>query len=666
MNGIEAWVYILALAGLIVYLHLILTSGKQAVLIGIFTAIPLFLSIERTSQFYTFDETYIVPEITGFFQQANLGRWIEVKLRTTLIIQGAVAFVLRTAWPAISDQKLEMIMKGLHWLIGFATLLLVHYVLQRYFLPRERQETFAALFFGGMLLLPITNLGLKVLNADVVSLHLGATAGLLMVAAVKEQRRSLAWWGLPVAYLAAQEKLNLSPLIIPALGVLGFVHTSKGDSWQAAMLTSIRYIMRGLAALIGPGLILALIPAAVRGFNFIETAALMVSSFGPLSGWAWPLFYLLGDIAAAAFSIPPAYMFGLTVVTFGGSIATSIGIWTILRSIPRERVSLQFKVWIGVGLLAIVILGLGMTGHYGVVARLAPAVPIDKNLYQPGAIFNGFTVHYGARTLIGHIAAHTAFISGIFITGLPTAFWLVLAAVGWFAVKGQHQLAPGSGLLIAGGFSSVLVFGCLELPPRITYLNVSLFMVALGTLLALQQRLQDTSLSIHYGSIVLFAVLTLIEIIPFAPVYASFRPLWLTYSKERQHTQRAGYLDALWPGWGEEMMLAGILISQDCPPDGCPETHIYLPYGGEWLAAPETIDTTNIVFSSIGEETIPYTESDYYVLNRVSLAYHFINQPHNIDPVHIIDVRGYEQAWVYRGDQLKAAGFTFQWQNPYQ
>jgi hypothetical protein len=191
-------------------------------------------------------------------------------------------------------------------------------------------------------------------------------------------------------------------------------------------------------------------------------------------------------------------------------------------------------------------------------------------------------------------------------------------------------------------------------------------MVALGTLLALQQRLQDTSLSIHYGLIVLFAVLTLIEIIPFAPVYASFRPLWLTYSKERLHTQRAGYLDALWPGWGEEMMLAGILISQDCPTDGCPETHIYLPYGGEWLAAPETIDTTNIVFSSIGEETIPYTESDYYVLNRVSLAYHFINQPHNIDPVYIIDFRGYEQAWVYRGDQLKAAGFTFHWQNPYQ
>jgi hypothetical protein len=53
-----------------------------------------------------------------------------------------------------------------------------------------------------------------------------------------------------------------------------------------------------------------------------------------------------------------------------------------------------------------------------------------------------------------------------------------------------------------------------------------------------------------------------------------------------------------------------------------------------------------------------YTEHEYFLLNRLGCVQQVPPSfPEKVKPVFTIGFRGYTQAWVFRGDQLRGAGY---------
>jgi hypothetical protein len=48
-----------------------------------------------------------------------------------------------------------------------------------------------------------------------------------------------------------------------------------------------------------------------------------------------------------------------------------------------------------------------------------------------------------------------------------------------------------------------------------------------------------------------------------------------------------------------------------------------------------------------------FTHSDYYIINRISVMAERTTMIDGIEPLFTLSYRGFVQAWIYRGDQLK-------------
>ncbi|MGH2354195.1 MAG: hypothetical protein ACRDJN_21530, partial [Chloroflexota bacterium] len=99
-------------------------------------------------------------------------------------------------------------------------------------------------------------------------------------------------------------------------------------------------------------------------------------------------------------------------------------------------------------------------------------------------------------------------------------------------------------------------------------------------------------------------------------------------------------------------------------PNACPQINLYYGYPGRWL---DNTSGVNVLSMGKGLRTLTpppsefrYTEQDYYVVNRASVLQDYWRFPYRVQPEFVLEFRGYAQAWVFRGDRLRAAGFQFE------
>jgi hypothetical protein len=166
--------------------------------------------------------------------------------------------------------------------------------------------------------------------------------------------------------------------------------------------------------------------------------------------------------------------------------------------------------------------------------------------------------------------------------------------------------------------------------------------------------------------------LIVVEVAPFRPLYAAFRPITVNYPEADAPVP--GHLNFSWTGWGEETILAGKQMDEECRKKGqlagvdCAKIGIWSVYDARWFP------TTGAGLHQSGRgpftgDNWPFTRDDwpaepdtYYVMNRQLFAGGLLATFPSIAPDFVVRYRGFAMAWVFRGDRLKTAGYRFVWQ----
>ncbi len=658
MNNYETVSLCLATLLALLYVRWQFKSWPTAIFLALVSVPPLYLSLERASQFLTTDATAIIKEVL-YLSTSDMGQWLHGAARTTDTSLGLLMAILYHYLPGMTELQGKILLKNLHWLSGFALLLWIHHLLHRHFVSRSNKYLFFFMFIYTAFLLPTNNLALKTFNYDLLSMLFSLLVFLHILVAIKVRKPRYALLGIVIAYLAAQEKLNASPFLILALAVYAYLACMSSSKFNPIKIGW--HLLIGFSVALFTGIISIFIVAIIKHWNVPE--GLWESVIDPFVSWAWVVLIILfsfDDHASLTASGLP-----LLGLSFGIIYPLSILLFFIDRFFT-ERPSLLIKLShqlsrVNIALVIVVFLT-GVYGTYWITAYWAPYSPIEPGNYHPPAAFNGAFWHFGAASLWQHIISFIAYAYTVLVNAIPSVYWLCFIGTLITArILRQKQRAELSiELLLMAGLLVPLVFGLVQIPVANRYLNIGLLLTTIGIALKTTNSLTALSAAKQAAFGVVFATLLLAEVFPFRPLYAPFRPFWSEYDDNT--TPITGKINPSWLGWGEETMLAGQFIEAQCrnadnnTVNGIPCNLItlYVLYWGEWLD--EDTQVTAIPSKEALSSNRSYTPANYYVLNRSIIVQGF-PFPFEAKPTFVISFRGHTQAWVYRFDQLQAAGY---------
>lgn len=660
MNKYEIIFLLLTEMLLLLYLRWQFKSWRNALPLAIVSVAPLYLSLERTSQFLTADAMNIIKEPL-YLASSDLGQWLLGALRTTDTSLGLLMVILRQYMPGMSETQGKIMLKSFHWLSGFTLLLWIHYLLSTNFVSRVNKKLFFVIFIFTAFLLPTNNLSLKIFTYDLLSMLLGILALLHILVAIKERNPRYAIIGIVIAFLAAQEKLSASPILVFALAVYGYLVSIPASKFSIVRL--FWGVLLGFIIAAGTGIGCMLIVAGIR--QWAVPTGFWASITDPFTSWAWVLMLFMFGIRGI--DNLRAYTFLLLGLSFLASGLFAVGLLLISRFFTGRRkllVQAIFHLNRANIVLAVLILLASVVGTYYVDAYWAPYFPITPGNYQSTTTMNGATWHFGATSLWQHIVLFVGYAYTVFVNATPSVYWLclvsILASTRIFYQEPKPD--PGLELLLTAALLMPLAFGLFQVPVGNKFLNIGLFLLAMVISFKITEFFTGFSPAKKIAFGVVFAVLLIGEILPFRPLYAPFRPIWSEY--EDSTMPIVGKLNPSWLGWGEEAMLAGQLIEAQCHGSDnntlngipCNLIRLYVRYQGEWLNE-DTEITVLLHKSLLAQEEFLYPETDYYVLNRLAIAQAVEKFPVEVEPTFVISFRGYITAWVFRFDQLKAAGY---------
>jgi len=621
-----------------------LPASQAALLLAL--GLPAFiLSIREATQLVTTDEVYLLLG-PSYIESSDLKAWNMGFFKTTWIVLVPVLKLIRTLFSP-SEMWLKGLAKGLHWLTGFMTLLPIYWVATQLFVEKKLRPAFFLLFVYGCLLLPTTVAALKVFNYDLLSLNFSVFSWLLLIKAMTEKNGRAsgraAALAVVVAAYGAQEKLSASPFLLMAMSAYIYLgwKRSRHPLWHAPL--------KAFALAAAVFLSTQVMIIFCRSVNPPELT--LVGFFHPLVAWAYPFFVKFTEGAVYQY---PAGLYLLPLIVPAGVAWSGERVWKLTDT---KKVSMIFR-YLSLGCLAVIV-ACGLIGIYGQTTWWTPSDRVPVGLFRPDNSFNGFILHFGAQSALAHRFAYFAYACAHFLGFVPTVLWLGLAAFFSKPVsklfKAPHYLGLQVGLLIA--FLLPILFGATQTPVGGKYLNIPLLIFAMISVLSLTiwiSRLAKNRMRLALGAIVMAIIA---EVLPFGPLYMPFRPIWSQYSDEYNSKPVVGLVNTSWVGWGEESALAGKEVLSRCRAGAdCHDVRIYCNYASDWLFAPPAFQIR--CSAPWAENDYRYTDQDYYVLIRTMIIQGG-NFPSQIKPLFTVSFRGFTEAWIYRGDQLKDLQFQF-------
>ena len=689
MNPAELVTFYWAAFILALYLHWQFKSWRTAIIIAMLCLLPLYLSIERGSQFIGLDET--IREVY-YVDSSGMGNWRAGAFRISDALLGPVMVTMRRAFPALPEVKGLIFLKNLHWLVCLALILWIFHILKQYYLPNSRHALFFCLYMWTALLLPTNAYSMKIVHYEFLTLGLAVIALLYTLSAIETGNKKLALIGLIASILAANQKLSASPLLLVCAAV--FVWFSAGRQ----KINPLRFFWAMLLVLIivgSLGTLLYFSVGLVRGGNFPSTP---LSIFDPLILWAvFILSSMAGNLNNAVDIIShnlftlPGVAIALTVIALlaltlwvAQKVFTNHPEWRLKATNLLSRVNF---------LLVLAVLAVGVSSTYIVQAYWAPFTPILPGYWQSGASFNGVIWHFGAQSQWQHILAFIGYSYAAFVNAVPSILWILYLStviVVWFFCRNS---IPDwrSEVLLFFSLLMPLAFGLGQIPSYNKYYNIGLFLVAIVILLKFSvsiEHLKDWKAMFIGGAC---AALLILEVMPFAPLYAPFRPFWS--NRYVGQPQVFGKLTVpSWMGAQEDTMLAGTELERRCRSSGdytlsgvpCESIVLYSTYYGDWLEPDTRIKTTSLPLWMVFKDDVPpeflsekdFSESAnvYQVINRQTVVQVcplpnpgiYINMCRDglftmpypgVTPEFTITFRGFTEAWVYRLDRLWDAGY---------
>lgn len=658
MNGYELAGLTLAEILLFLYLWRAYRSLRLALLISVLIAAPLWISIERATAFMTADEAGFLPEAMDPLAK-ELPGWNWGALRTTDVLNLGLARLIgvffQPDWIPASQ-----IAKSFHWLLGILGLFQIARIVASGFVAERRRPVGFLLVAYVGLLFPVNVLALKLFNYDLLSLLLGVLAILYLSLALRASDRRAGLLAVALATLAAQEKLSASPILIVSLTFYGYLSVRDRVGRRALPLIGHLAVAFGVAAAISAASTVAV--AALHDWNWSLLRA--ERTLDPLVMWVrpflWPTPLHQPFVERRELFTPLA----LVICAAGGLVLLALD-----RLVAGRQERIGALIYRSRNLLLLGSLAGGVAGTYLVRAYWAPARPIPPGGYQPSAWFNGFATHFEAPNVFAHTALSVVWSYTVFVNALPTVFWIV--ALGLIIYRWRRPAAlkdsPYFDVVAIACLAVPFFFGVFQMPVVNRYFNVMLFALVLAILipsLALLDRLPGRAATALAGAA---GLVLLAEVLPFRPLMAPFRPIWADYGAAYNTVaDEPGRLNPWWTGWGEELGLLGPAIRRDCEARGagaCDRATIGVvvnDLGVRWLEEGQPIEV--IEYQRDLPETV-YTADTYFVVNRLC----FVTQaqcgefPAGVWPEATLDFRGYVQAWVFRGDRLKEAGFHWKW-----
>lgn len=313
------------------------------------------------------------------------------------------------------------------------------------------------------------------------------------------------------------------------------------------------------------------------------------------------------------------------------------------------------------GLAFVVVVGL--IGLSTVMPVFAPMVPLDPAVQTGG--FNGVQLHFGMHSAAMHRLAAIGFAYGVFIAALPTALLLAAAATA-IRLAWRPRSAPFFDLMFAIAVVTPGILALMNTPTFNRYLNVPILWAAIVMVVRIMLVWMPVMQGRRWAWLAwpTLAVAMIVEIAPFRPLYAAFRPITVNYPEP--DAPAPGHLNFSWTGWGEEAMLAGKQIDAACRPRGelagvaCAQIGIWSIYNARWFPL-RAGGVHQRGGSFVMDDAWPSGADTYYVINRQLIAGGLLQTFPDIAPDFVVSYRGFVMAWVFRGDRLKNAGYRFVW-----
>jgi hypothetical protein len=643
MNLPEALCGVLALAAILGFLFASARNLRWS-LLGVLASVPaVFLSLEMMSQFLSVDEILIMDDTLA----QRLVTWRLGGFKVSHVLTQPLAGLLRF----LPQSLLESAVKAAHWLAGFLILIWGYALLSESFAGVKQRIIFFILCMYVLLLSPATVLALKIFNYDLLSLAWGSLAVIYLLLALSQNNVKKSLAAVICATLAAQEKFIASPALVAALLVHPYLVARNYKDGARVFRGILSGVLQGLAAYTLVGLALVFLAAGAQGWRFgrfkpaavFDPLILLLSPFLKKHvGW-WPhILYLL-----------PLLIFFLGA---GAYCALKIGSSKKLTGYlpPLERYLHNGNTIFLLGAITV-----GMIGTYTVHLYWGPFFLPDPGNYVPSYWINATFWHFNAKTLAGHLASYITYGYAIFISSIPT---VVLAGCVAFRIssRGRARLDVKREVMLCAILLIPALHGLTQTPVSMRYFNLWLYLFLMATLLDLTANVDLTK---YRWLVTLFIVMLVLELIPFRPLLAPFRPVWHRTGAADEIPRPGVLASARWWGWGEEQMLAAKVLEKTVlPHENSPRIALYCNYPGKYLGPPGSkIDVYSFypgVVERMGGPPPRYTEHEYFLLNRLGCVQQVPPSfPEKVKPVFTIGFRGYTQAWVFRGDQLRGAGY---------
>lgn len=635
---------------------------RHIIAISLLTLPILYIAIESMNSFLTCDESYLVFEPVDIVN-SSLDMWKLGQFRTTDLLAG-VPIVLVKKMTGLTKDYLAIMVKSLHWLLAFVLILFIIELLCR------RMDKIPFLVGYGMsmvviIALPVVLQANKIINYDSLSMLFGVASVMALLRGWREKRPLMLYGSIALAAFAAQEKLIASPilwlqLVLVPLSTLKSVvdEPLRSQLHRVAVMT-----LKAVAVVIGVLVGSYLIVSSINTLNGSENNAFNVLL--PLLIVVWPLVWSAGgnistlivnqDYSGGGYLILLVAAIALVIVTVNVAAAVFAVRIVLCRQKEPFFVFVENRIGLAGYLLFFTVIGVGVPGTFLPDVYLAPFHQVAPGAYI-GKLFNESWVYYGANSVGTHILYGIWWAYATFVNALPTAL-IGLALFNAVALKRKNREGGmGWSIVFVAVLLTPLLYGIFQVPIGNRYFNMFLLLLLIKLLndffsieLSNRQRAVITSVVV---------VATLAEILPFGPSYGGFRPIWSNYSKTYQSTPSRTKLNPWWMGWGEEVYISGKQI-QDTRRETSTDTGritLYHNFLGDWMFKPRNVHL--LLMDTV--KLLTYGTNDYYVLNRMGLAYSTMPFPDGVKPFSEVDLRGFVIAWVFRGSDLETAGFRFE------
>ena len=664
LNGLELLLTGLFLIGTFIFLRRRGWNVLAASLaIALITPI-IFLTVAESTQFMTMDEygisaEFMLPNQRGIHAISYAwyftgGPLLELPLIRVMQLVGA------------DETTTRMLLKGAWWLAGNIIIIAIVFELLRLgdIPPKSRVPAFAA-GFAAVALLPTVQLALKTVNYDLFSSGLGALAVLVFVRRLVTGEPRLGWIALILAILAAQEKLTAGPILIFVMVAEALAVAYPQDGAKHRVSAALKSVMKAL-------FLAFLIPAASLSIYRVLGPPSVPDDFwgmvvAPLSSW--------GQIPLGLLFPLKGLMNTRRWLVVGAAVPLGIVAATVALAAGLPVFRRLSTAWAQVPLKALTIAAfLSIVSVFLIGAFSAENITAYWDPFHPASVptrfmqrFSEVVMHTGAPTIRQHFFEIVLYAFAILVVAIPTTLWL-LAFVG--LVHANKDVSPDTRLvrtiaffLILGALLQPVAAALAGMPFANRYFNLSLTLLASGLIMiGLPAVAQIQRWSPGISAALSLAIIggLVAETEPFRPLFAAFRPFWLSYRDPER--AELGRLNASWMGWGEEIMKGGKMLESACRAGEpvaaghpCSEITLYAMNSGLWLPGPSKIHLDS--FTNV-KDAPPLDSKSFYIMDRLYLIQDVFNIP-NIDADLAVEYRGYALAWIFRGDRLAASGYNF-------